>query len=30
MKEEWSNVELVKDSHRLFANTPTLHFSITP
>jgi hypothetical protein len=28
--EYWSNGELEKDSDRLFANTPTLHLSITP
>ena len=28
--EYWSTVELEKDSNRLFANTPTLHLSITP
>jgi len=26
--EYWSNVELRKDSNRLFAITPTLHYSI--
>ena len=28
MVEYWSNVELEKDSNRLFANTPFLHYSI--
>ena len=27
MVEYWSNEELFKDSNRLFANTPTLHYS---